>query len=73
MQRWGGLPCTPEDLFIIKAFAARPLDWLDAESIVTRQTTVDKHRILGALAILSELKEDPEILAHARRLLTEKA
>jgi hypothetical protein len=26
-----------EDLFVMKAFAARPLDWIDAEGIAVRQ------------------------------------
>ena len=64
--------CTAEDLFILKAFAARPRDWLDAESVVTRQTRLDKDYILGHLAELCELKEAPDILERARRLLEEQ-
>jgi hypothetical protein len=61
--------CTAEDLFIMKAFAARPRDWLDAESIVARQRRLDRSYILGELAGLCELKEAPEIYERAERLL----
>ena len=64
--------CTAEDLFIMKAFAARPRDWLDAESIVNRQTRLDRDYILRHLAELCELKEAPEILRRAEQLLREK-
>ncbi len=61
--------CTAEDLFVMKAFAARTRDWLDAEGIVIRQLQLDKPYILQHLADLSELKEAPEILDRARRML----
>jgi hypothetical protein len=61
--------CTAEDLFVMKAFAARPRDWLDAESIVARQTDLDTAYILEQLADLCALKEAPEILARAKDLL----
>ena len=64
--------CTAEDLFIMKAFAARPRDWLDAESIVARQTKLNTRHILRQLRVLCELKDDPELLERARRLLSEK-
>jgi len=65
--------CTAEDLFIMKAFAARPRDWLDAESIVVRQTNLDKDYIIEHLTDLCELKESPDILQRARQLLMEKS
>lgn len=62
--------CSAEDLFITKAFAGRPRDWLDAEGIAVRQyDRLDKQRILKVLEALCELKEAPEILARARQLL----
>jgi len=64
--------CTAEDLFIMKAFAARPRDWVDAESVMVRQTNLDKDYVLNHLADLCALKEAPDILAHAKRLLMEK-
>ena len=64
--------CTAEDLFVMKAFAARPRDWLDAESIVIRQTGLDTAYVLEQLANLSALKEAPEILVRAKNLLGQK-
>lgn len=63
--------CTAEDLFIMKTFAARPRDWLDAEAVVIRQKSLDMEYILSHLADLCELKESPDILARAKRLLLE--
>ncbi|MFP4500377.1 MAG: hypothetical protein ACLFTT_05205 [Candidatus Hydrogenedentota bacterium] len=64
--------CMPEDLFVMKAFADRPRDWTDAEGIAVRQKgTLDKAYILRHLAALSALKDSPDILARARRLLEE--
>lgn len=64
--------CTAEDLFVMKVFAGRARDWSDAESIVARQTSLDKPYILPHLADLFQLKDAPDDLARARRLL-EKA
>lgn len=64
--------CTAEDLYIMKAFAGRPRDWLDAESIVMRQESLDGEYILAQLSDLCELKESPEILEQAKSLLKEK-
>jgi hypothetical protein len=61
--------CTAEDLVIMKAFADRPRDWLDVQGIVARQPNLDRPYILEHLAMLSELKEAPEILARAQRIL----
>jgi len=61
--------CTAEDLFIMKAFASRPRDWLDAESIVARGAALDQPYILAHLRELSEMKEEPEILVKAERIL----
>jgi hypothetical protein len=64
--------CTAEDLFIMKTFAARPRDWLDAESVVIRQAHLDTLYILEHLAELCKLKEAPDILDRAKSLLMEK-
>lgn len=61
--------CTAEDLFVLKAFAGRPRDWVDAENIAIRQPQLDGNYILGELAELCELKDSPDILERARRLL----
>lgn len=66
----GSLPCcTAEDLVIMKSFADRPRDWLDVQGIVARQSNLDRDYILEHLATLSGLKEAPEILARAKRIL----
>ena len=61
--------CTADDLFIMKAFAGRPRDWLDAENLVVRQPHIDRTYILTTLADLCALKEDLAPLERARRLL----
>jgi predicted nucleotidyltransferase len=56
--------CSAEDLIVLKAFAAREIDWHDVRGIVTRQgsKTLDWTYILGEITPLTELKGDPEIL-----------
>ncbi len=61
--------CTPEDLFIMKAFAGRPRDWTDAESIVSRQHSLDEDHILDQLDTLSALRDDTETPTRARTIL----
>lgn len=62
--------CSAEDLFVMKAFAARAQDWLDAEGIATRQGgRLDRPYILRHLEVLCELKETPEIVDRARKML----
>lgn len=62
--------CSADDLFIMKAFAARPKDWIDAESIALRQRgRLDTARIIERITELAELKDEPEIAARSRRIL----
>ena len=62
--------CSAEDLFIMKSFAARPQDWMDAEGVAVRQEgRMEIGYILRHLADLCELKEAPEILEKARKIL----
>ena len=62
--------CSAEDLFVMKTFAARPLDWIDAEGIVVRQgRKLNTRYVLRYLTELCELKETPEIVERARVLL----
>ena len=62
--------CSAEDLFIMKAFASRQKDWLDAEGIAKKQkNNLDTRYILRHLEELSELKEEPEILTKAQKIL----
>ena len=59
--------CSAEDLMVMKAFAARPKDWLDIEGIIIRQTGhLDWTYILQQLKPLVELKGAPEILVELK-------
>lgn len=64
--------CTAEDLFIMKTFAGRPRDRLDAEGVAARQPRLDREYILKHLGALCALKEAPDLLERARRLLEER-
>ncbi len=67
--------CSAEDLIVMKAFAARPKDWMDVEGIIIRQTgKLDWEYIRAQLKPLAELKEAPELLdqLEARRTGFEK-
>lgn len=65
--------CSAEDLFVLKAFAARPRDRIDAQGVVVRQKGhLDEGYILHHLTVLCDLKEEPEIVMRARRLLETK-
>jgi len=67
------MTCTAEDLLIMKAFAARTRDWLDVEGIIVRQHGhLDTKYIMRHLTLLCDLKETPEILVKARKLLGAK-
>jgi hypothetical protein len=63
------LTCSAEDLIILKAFADRPRDWGDVETIITRQQMrLDWNYIYGQLEPLCQLKGAPEITEHVRQL-----
>lgn len=62
--------CTAEDLFVMKVFASRPKDWLDAESIAIRQEgKLDRHYIIKQLILLCDLRGTPESVERAKKLL----
>ena len=62
--------CSAEDLFIMKAFASRPKDWMDAEGIAIRQgRKLDNGYILSMLEQLSDAVSRPEIIQTARQVL----
>jgi predicted nucleotidyltransferase len=65
--------CTAEDLIIYKAFADRPLDWIDIEGIIAKQTKakLDWNYIYSQLTPLAALKEEPEILPKLKALVAE--
>jgi len=61
--------CSAEDLIVLKLFAFRPRDVLDAETIAIRQRAVlDWPYIAANLEPLAELKGQPEIMATCERL-----
>jgi len=60
--------CSAECLIVLKAFAARPKDWLDVEGVIIRQTgRLDWNYIRRHLQPLAELKEAPEIMEELER------
>lgn len=61
--------CSAEDLIILKLFAFRPRDVLDAETVIVRQRGVlDWSYIELHLLPLSEAREQPEIMDTLARL-----
>jgi hypothetical protein len=64
------MTCSAEDLVVLKAFADRPKDWGDIETIIERQgNNLDVNMIIKRLSPLVELKESPEILKKLESLL----
>jgi hypothetical protein len=60
--------CSAEDLVVLKAFAARPKDWIDIDGVIVRQAgLIDWPRVRAELAPLVELKDAPEILDELER------
>ena len=66
------LTCSAEDLIVLKAFADRPRDWGDIETIIARQRArLDWSYIFDQLEPLCQLKETPGIMDHLLRLREE--
>ena len=64
------LTCAAEDLIVHKAFASRPQDWMDIESVLMRQKgTLDFEIVWTELVPLANLKEEPEIITRLRELI----
>lgn len=64
------ITCSAEDLIVLKAFAERPRDWNDVESIALKQRgKLDLDYIVNQLTPLCELKESPEIMDRLHDLL----
>ena len=76
-QSWRGtslLVCGPSDLVILKAFANRHRDWQDIRGIIIRSDAkLDWRIILREVEMLSQLKEEPEILSRLIDLRSELA
>ncbi|OHB64252.1 MAG: hypothetical protein A2Y76_13135 [Planctomycetes bacterium RBG_13_60_9] len=67
------LTCSAEDLIVLKAFADRPRDWGDVETIIVRQRAgLDWNYIFEQLEPLCQLRETPEILDRLHRLHNRK-
>lgn len=65
------ITCSAEDLIVLKAFADRPKDWGDVESIATRYMhKLNRDYIIDQLTPLCDLKESPEIITRLDRVLT---
>jgi hypothetical protein len=63
------LTCSAEDLIVLKAFASRPQDWIDIESVVVRQRrTLDWTQVFDELEPLVALREMPETLDRLQQL-----
>ena len=61
--------CSAEDLVVMKAFAARPQDWIDVEGILIRQRVkLDWRYIYANLEPLAELKDAPGLVTQLRQL-----
>ena len=61
--------CSAEDLVVMKAFAARPQDWIDIEGLLIRQRgQLDWNYVYAQLTPLAKLKEEPELVTRLRAL-----
>lgn len=68
------LTCSAEDLIVHKAFADRPLDWIDIEGVIMRQGTALKTKqVVAELRPLAELKEQPDIVDQLQLLLKKRS
>jgi hypothetical protein len=63
------LTCSAEDLIVLKAFAGRPRDWGDVETIIARQQArLGWDYIFDQLEPLCQIKGNTEVVDHLRRL-----
>lgn len=61
--------CGPSDLIILKAFANRPHDWEDIRGVIIRsEGLLDWDLIESEVTILSNLKDEPEIINQLQAL-----
>ncbi|MGE0085763.1 MAG: nucleotidyl transferase AbiEii/AbiGii toxin family protein [Desulfococcaceae bacterium] len=64
------ITCSAEDLIILKAFADRPKDWNDIETVAMRQNSkLNVEYITEQLTPLCDLKESPEIIEKLKNVL----
>ncbi len=63
------LTCSAEDLIVLKAFADRPRDWGDVETIIARQKArLDWRYVFEQLTSLCDVRGTPEVVERLRRL-----
>ena len=63
------LTCSAEDLIVLKAFADRPRDWGDVETIISRQQAhLDWKYVFLQLEPLCQLKGNLEVVDHVHQL-----
>ena len=61
--------CVAEDLIVLKAFASRPQDWIDVESIAIRQRRrLDWKLVFEELEPLAAVRNVPGLLDQLRQL-----
>ena len=61
--------CAAEDLVVLKAFASRPQDWLDIESVAIRQRhRLDWNLVFEELEPLAAVRDVPGLLDRLRQL-----
>ncbi|MBI5242456.1 MAG: nucleotidyl transferase AbiEii/AbiGii toxin family protein [Elusimicrobia bacterium] len=66
------ITCSAEDLVVLKAFADRPRDWADVQSVIERQRGgFDRRYALSRLEPLCGLKGSPGILDRLKGLFQE--
>jgi hypothetical protein len=64
------LTCSAEDLIVLKAFANRPRDWGDVETIAARQQArLDAGYVVDQLEPLCQIKGCPEVVDRVRALV----
>lgn len=59
--------CTAEDLIILKAFAARPRDWNDIETVLIKQDLLDWKYINEQLTPLADLHHQIDVLGELEK------
>jgi len=63
------LTCSAEDLVVLKAFAGRPQDWVDFESVAVRQRQrLDWKLMFEELEPLAAVRDVPGLLDRLRQL-----
>jgi hypothetical protein len=60
--------CSAEDLIVFKAVASRPQDWIDIESVIIKQKTLDWDYIEGYLTQFAEILYSRDALEVLQKL-----